>query len=64
MAAPITKKYSLNIKGILVIDKDNGLGIEIEGADECLSLDVLMADFADKTVKISVAYDEEYGTAE
>ena len=58
MAAPITKKYSLNIKGILVIDEENGMGIEIEGSDECLSLDVLMADFADKTVKISVAYDE------
>lgn len=60
MATPITKKYSLNIKGILVID-DNGLAIEVEGADECLSLDALMADFADKTVKISVTYDEEYG---
>ena len=61
MAAPITKKYSLNIKGILVMDEAHGLAIEVEGADECLSLDALMADFADKTVKISVTYDEEYG---
>ena len=61
MAAPITKKYSLNIKGILVMDGEHGLGIEVEGSNECLSLDVLMADFADKTVKISVACDEEYG---
>lgn len=64
MAAPITKKYSLNIKGILVIDEDNGLGIEIEDSNECIPLDALMADFADKTVKISVTYDEEYGMAD
>lgn len=61
MAAPITKKYSLNIKGILVMDGKHGLGVEIEGASECISLDALMADFADKTVEISVACDEEYG---
>ena len=61
MASPITKKYSLNAKGILVIDKEAGIGIEIAETGEFMPFEELMADFADKTVKVSVAYDEEYG---
>lgn len=61
MAAPITKKYSLNAKGILVIDEEVGIGIEIAETGEFMPFEELMTDFADKTVKVSVAYDEEYG---
>lgn len=61
MAAPITKKYSLNAKGILVIDEKVGIGIEIAETGEFMPFEELMTDFADKTVKVSVAYDEEYG---
>ena len=61
MAAPITKKYSLNAKGILVIDEEVGIGIEIAETGEFMPFEELMTDFVDKTVKVSVAYDEEYG---
>lgn len=61
MAAPITKKYSLSAKGILIIDDEAGVGLEITETGEFVPFEELMADFADRTVKVSVAYDEEYG---
>ena len=57
--ANITKKYSLQAKGILAID-GNTVSIEVPDAGEIISLSDLMADFADKTVKLSIAFDEEY----
>ena len=61
MAAPITKKYSLNARGILMIEDEIGIGLEIAETGEFVSFEELMTDFAGKTVKVSVAYDEEYG---
>lgn len=57
--ANITLKYALNAKGILSIEED---GIFIENADtgELIDLKDLFEDFADKTVKLSVNYDEAY----
>ena len=56
--AAIVKKYSLSANGILSID-ENGVGIE---NTECEFIDLkdLLSDFADKYVKLSVNYDEDY----
>lgn len=57
--ANITKKYSLNAKGILAIAED-GIGIENTETGELIDFKVLLSDFADRSVKLSVNYDEEY----
>jgi hypothetical protein len=61
--ANIKKKYSLNAKGILVIE-DSAIGIENTETGEFFSLQNLLADFADKSVNLTINYDEEYGTIE
>ena len=59
--ANIKKKYSLNAKGIL--DIENGTtGIENTDTGEFFDLQDLLADFADKSVSLSINYDEEYET--
>lgn len=57
--ASITKKYSLSASGILSIDKDT-IGIENPDTGELIDLKVLLEEFADKSVKLSVNYDEDY----
>ena len=59
--ANIKKKYSLNAKGILGIG-DGVIGIENTDTGEFFNLKDLLADFADKSVSLSVNYDEEYET--
>lgn len=59
--AAFSRKYSLNATGILSID--NGV-VSMENPDtgELIPLSVLMEDFMDKTCKLSLNYDEDYGT--
>lgn len=57
--AAITKKYSLNASGILAIT-DAGVAIENTDTGELIDLKVLLSDFADRSVKLSVNYDEDY----
>ena len=57
--AAITKKYSLSASGILTIT-DEGVGIENVDTGELIDLKVLLSDFADRSVKLSVNYDEDY----
>lgn len=57
--ASITKKYSLNANGILHID-DSNVAIENLDTGELIDLSDLLSDFADRTVKLSVNYDEDY----
>ena len=59
--AAITKKYSLSANGILDIN-DNGIGLENTDTGEWLDLRDLLSDFSNKSVKLSIAYDEEYGS--
>lgn len=59
--ANIVKKFALQAKGILVLD-EGSIGIEIPDSGEFIDFETLFADFADKSVKISVNYDEDYGT--
>lgn len=59
--ANISKKYTLNGKGILVIN--NGIvGLEDVDTGELIEFKDLLADFKDKGVKLSINYDEEYST--
>ena len=61
MAASITKKTALTAKGILVIDNnENVIGVENTETGQFFDLKDLLYDFADKTVKLSVNYDEDY----
>jgi hypothetical protein len=57
--ANITRKYALNAKGILSIE-DGTIAIENIDTGELIDLKDLLEDFADKTVKLSVNYDEDY----
>lgn len=57
--ASITKKYSLTANGTLDIT-DEGVYIEAADTGEMMDLKDLLSDFHDKTVKISVAYDEDF----
>lgn len=61
--AAIVKKYNLSAQGILVIE-DGTIGVEITDTGEFVDLTTLLADFRDKTIKLSVSYDEDYGTTE
>ena len=55
----ITKKMSLSANGILVIE-GNFVSIENTDTGELIELSKLLEDFADKSVKLSVAYDYDY----
>jgi hypothetical protein len=57
--ASITKKYSLSANGILSIT-DNNVAIENPDTGELIDLVELLSDFANRTVKLSVNYDEDY----
>ena len=57
--AAITKKYSLSANGILAITED-GVSIENTETGELIDLKLLLSDFADRSVKLSVNYDEDY----
>lgn len=57
----ITKKYNLSANGILVIENDVA-GLEITETGDFIDLSELLSDFANKIVKLSVSYDEDYGT--
>ena len=61
--ADFTKKYTLTAKGILTIE-DNVVGIENVDTGELFELKDMLSDFADKSIKLTVAYDEEFGTKE
>lgn len=57
--ASITKKYALSANGILDIT-DDGIAIENPDSGELIDLKNLLKDFANRAVKLSVTYDEDY----
>lgn len=61
--AAFMKNYKLSANGILVIE-DEVVGIENSDTGEIFDFKDLLSDFADKSIKFSVSYDEEYGTDE
>ena len=58
--ASITQKISLSANGTLDIN-DGVVSIENPDTGELINLSTLLSDFADKSVKLSVAYDYDYG---
>ena len=61
--AAFMKNYKLSAKGILVVE-DEVVGIENLDTGEIVDFKDLLSDFADKSIKLSVSYDEEYGADE
>ena len=59
MAQKATKKINLNIKGILDIDDDGKIIVEIEDRGE-FDLATMMNEFYGSECSISVSYDEDY----
>jgi hypothetical protein len=58
--AAITQKYSLTANGILSVT-DDSVAIENSDTGELIDLRDLLSDFADKSVKLSITYDYDYG---
>lgn len=57
--ASIVKKYSLSASGILDIN-EKGVFLENTETGEMIDFETLLSDFANKSVKLSVNYDEDY----
>ena len=58
--AAITKKYALSASGILEI-ADDGVYLENVDTGEAIDFRDLLSDFENKSVKLSINYDEDYG---
>lgn len=59
MAQKATKKFRLNITGILDIDENENLIVSIEDRGE-FDLATMMKDFYGRECNISVVYEEDY----
>ena len=59
--AAITKKYALSASGILAIDEDS-VYLENTETGETIDFRDLLSDFADRSVKLSINYDEDFET--
>lgn len=59
MAQKVSKKYALNIQGVLGFDEEDKAYVTVEDRGD-FEIDELLRDFNDKECKISVTYDEEY----
>lgn len=56
----INKNYKINAKGIICLDEDNMIGIENVDTGEFIELAKLFSDFIDRSVSLSISYDEDY----
>ena len=61
--ASINQTLKLNASGILAIT-DDGVYIENGDTGELINLKDLLSEFADKSVKLAVTYDYDYGDEE
>lgn len=59
MAQKVSRKYSLNIQGVVSIDEDGKVYVSVEDRGD-FEVNELLKDFNDKECKISVNYDEDY----
>ena len=59
MAQKVSKKYSLNIQGVVSVDEDGKAFVSVEDRGD-FEIDELLRDFDGKECKISVNYDEDY----
>ena len=56
----IIKKYKLNATGTLDIDDNGIIAIENPDTGELIDLKILLKDFVDLPIQLSIAYDEDY----
>lgn len=61
--AAISFNYKISAKGILHID-DDVVAIENTDTGELIQLSDLFEDFGDKSVSLSISYDEDYNSEE
>lgn len=59
MAQKVSKKYSLNVQGVISFDDDGTAYVSVEDRGD-FEINELLKDFSDKECKISVNYDEDY----
>jgi hypothetical protein len=59
MAQKVSKKYSLNIQGVVSVDEEGKAFVSVEDRGD-FEIDELLKDFDGKECKISVNYDEDY----
>ena len=59
MAQKVSRKYSLNVNGVISFDENGKVYVSVEDRGD-FELDELLRDFNDKECKISVNYDEDY----
>ena len=60
MSDKIEKKYRMSATGLLSIDEDGLLYINIEDGPQDVSITELVRDFDNKKVDIAVSYSEKY----
>lgn len=58
----ITQKRALTAYGILAIDDDGYICIESADDGELIDLRDLLSDFANKSVKLYISYECDYGS--
>ena len=58
--ASVIKNYKVSATGILSIDEENNISIEIEETGELRPLAEILEDFKDRSVKITCTYDEDF----
>lgn len=58
--AAVSKDFKVSASGILSIDDDNNIALEIEDTGELRYLSEILADFKDKDVKITCTYNEDF----
>ena len=58
--AAVNKNFKVSASGILVLDCDDNIALEIEDTGELRYLSEILADFKDRSVKITCTYDEDF----
>jgi hypothetical protein len=58
--ASIIRNYKLSATGTLDIDDDGIIALENPDTGELIDLKILLKDFVDRSIKLSVTYDEDY----
>ena len=61
--AAFVKNYKLSAQGILVIE-DGVIGVENADTGELIDMRELLSDFRDRTIKLTISYDENYDAGE
>ena len=56
----VSKTYRVTATGILSIDEENGVAVEVVETGELRPLSEILEDFKDRSVQITCKYEEEF----